>query len=114
MDRSKVQQVLLNLFVNAADAAGKHGTVEFSCRQDEREVHFEVVDHGPGIPEEISDRIFEPFFTTKPAGQGSGMGLAVSRRIAEAHRGRLELGESARGARFVLSLPIAPESGTIP
>jgi signal transduction histidine kinase len=110
MDRSKIQQVLLNLFVNAADAAGENGTVEFSCRQDEREVHFEVVDDGPGVPKELSDRIFEPFFTTKPAGQGSGMGLAVSRRIAEAHQGRLELGESTRGTRFVLSLPVAPES----
>ncbi|GAB4271148.1 MAG: ATP-binding protein [Deferrisomatales bacterium] len=107
-DRTRLQQALLNLFLNAADAAPEGGTVRFSCRVAEGRVRFQVEDDGPGVPPEHRERIFEPFFTTKPAGQGSGMGLAISRRIAEVHGGTLELDSGALGACFVLTVPLVP------
>lgn len=106
IDRAKVHQALLNLFVNAADAAGEEGRVRFSCEVRKDHIAFQISDNGSGVPEELRSRIFQPFFSTKPAGQGSGMGLAVSRRIAEVHGGRLMLEESEEGARFVLILPL--------
>ena len=106
VDRPKVHQALLNLFVNAADAVSERGTVEFSCAVEKTDVWFEVADDGPGVPGDLTDQIFQPFFTTKPAGQGSGMGLAVSRRIAEVHGGSLRLMQSDNGARFILTLPL--------
>ncbi|MHB8763788.1 MAG: ATP-binding protein [Deferrisomatales bacterium] len=109
VDRNKVQQALLNLVLNAADAAGESGTVHLSAALEGGAVVFAVEDDGPGVPEELRERIFEPFFTTKPPGQGSGMGLAISRRIAEGHGGSLtaEAGQGG-GARFVLRLPTGP------
>ncbi len=106
-DRTKVHQVLLNLLVNAADAAGNGGTVCLEAGAGDRGVWFAVEDDGPGVPSEDADRIFDPFFTTKPPGKGSGMGLAISRRIAEGHGGTLTLERGRRlgGARFVLTLP---------
>jgi signal transduction histidine kinase len=67
-----------------------------------------VTDSGPGVPAELRERIFEPFFTTRPG--GSGLGLAASRAIAESHGGTLELDAEARGATFVLRLPVAAEA----
>src|SRR3546814_6063830 len=61
-----------------------------------KEVTLTIADSGPGIPEEIQSRIFEPFFTTKDIGEGTGVGLAVSHRIAEAHEGRIRV-DSALG-----------------
>ncbi|GAB4259960.1 ATP-binding protein [Deferrisoma sp.] len=106
-DRTKVHQVLLNLLLNAADAAGDGGTVRLEAGADEDAVWLAVEDSGPGVPSGDAERIFEPFFTTKPPGKGSGMGLAISRRIAEGHGGTLtvERGRTLPGARFVLRLP---------
>ncbi|MDF1551459.1 MAG: ATP-binding protein [Deferrisomatales bacterium] len=106
LDRIKIHQVLLNLFVNASDAAGAGGTVQFACAVDAATLRFTVCDDGPGVPREIAEQIFEPFFTTKPAGQGSGMGLSVSRRIAENHGGSLTLEPCSQGACFLLILPL--------
>ena len=71
-------------------------------------IEIAVADNGPGIPAEVRSRIFDPFFTTKPVGAGTGIGLAVSRGIAEAHGGSLHLEEAPEGgACFVLRLPQA-------
>jgi PAS domain S-box-containing protein len=91
-DRIHLQQVLLNLLVNALDAldgcAPDRRSIQVSARQpDPATVEVRVVDHGPGIPAESHARLFEPFFTTKA--KGMGMGLAVSRTIIEAHKGKL-------------------------
>ena len=123
MDGYKVQQVLVNLFTNAIHAMPEDGclTVRTSCRsvqpQDEflasahagrdtdelaSEVVVEVQDTGVGIPEKGMIKIFDPFFTTKPAGQGTGLGLAVSRQIMEMHGGTIDIQNYDSGVRAKL------------
>jgi signal transduction histidine kinase len=115
VDRNKVQQALLNLVLNAADATGEGNTVRFSAGVADGMAELTVEDEGPGVPDELREQIFEPFFTTKPVGKGSGMGLAISRRIAEVHGGELVLAESGEGgACFRLRLPVADATGESP
>jgi PAS domain S-box-containing protein len=112
-DPTAIEQVLLNLIKNAAQAMSTNPKQEtpqmitLRLRDEGDWVRLEVEDNGPGISEEVTRRLFEPFFTTKPAGVGTGLGLAVSYFIiTEQHHGSLQL-ESApgRGARFILRLP---------
>jgi two-component system NtrC family sensor kinase len=105
----ELQRVLVNLIINAADAApapGVHIQLIVQTGPDSS-VELRVIDNGPGVPAEIAQRIFEPFFSTKEAGEGTGLGLSISRSIAEAHGGRLFLDSvpDAPGATFVLRLP---------
>src|SRR3546814_2895501 len=70
-------------------------------------VTLTIADSGPGIPEEIQSRIFEPFFTTKDIGEGTGVGLAVSHRIVEAHEGRIRVDSAlGKGSAFTVTLPV--------
>ncbi len=104
----RLSQVVMNLVENAVQAiGGGSGQVGIATRDGPDGVELDVWDDGPGIPSEQRDRIFEPFFTTKPPGVGNGLGLAISRQIAERHGGRLALAPSERGARFRLTLPRA-------
>jgi signal transduction histidine kinase len=105
IDRDKIHQVALNLILNGADAAGQGGWVELQARDDGKWYRLTVRDSGPGVPEEIAGRLFEPFFTTKEPGKGSGMGLAISRSIAEAHGGTLEYCKGEGGGVFSLKIP---------
>jgi len=109
VDRAGIEQVLTNLLVNGAQAAGAGGVVRVEAAMEAGGWHFAVEDSGPGIPAAVLPRIFEPFFTTKPEGQGTGLGLAVSLGIVERHRGTLlvEGGGNGRGARFVVRIPPA-------
>ncbi|HUT52865.1 MAG TPA: ATP-binding protein [bacterium] len=106
----QLQQVLMNLMMNAAQAMGKNGkiAVRGRARQDGG-LDLEVEDHGTGIPDEIKAKIFDPFFTTKPEGEGTGLGLAVTYGIVKDHGGRIEV-ESVpgQGALFRVLLPPAP------
>ena len=110
-DRVQLQQVLVNLIVNANQAmTGQPGLRSLAIRAARvsgNNIELAVADNGPGIPPEHIERLFDAFFTTKP--QGMGMGLAICRTIVEAHGGRLTV-ESVpgRGATFRLSLSIAP------
>jgi two-component system NtrC family sensor kinase len=115
VDADQIQQVLLNLTLNAIQAiraAGESGTITVSATTvppDEGavpRVRLRVEDDGPGVDETVQARIFEPFFTTKDEGQGTGLGLSVSREIIEAHGGRLwfEPGTTG-GAAFLFELP---------
>ena len=105
---AQLNQVWMNLLVNAAQAIGTGtGEVRITTRCEGRTVLVSVSDNGPGIPPEQLKKIFDPFFTTKPVGEGSGLGLSISHGIIERHGGKIEV-DSATGDRttFTISLPI--------
>ncbi len=108
-DEERLRQVVMNLALNALDAAGDGGTVRVACRvepADAREVTLQVDDSGPGVKTEVRDRIFEPFFTTKA--QGSGLGLSIVHAIVTQHGGSIAIDDAPDGgARFTLQLPRA-------
>jgi C4-dicarboxylate-specific signal transduction histidine kinase len=103
---AQISQVLLNLLSNAYDAVegAPVRRVRITTDAVNGEVRIAVTDSGPGIPAEVAHRIMEPFFTTKQIGRGTGLGLSVSKGIAEAHGGRLTLDHSSPETRFVLTL----------
>jgi len=109
-NRGRLQQVLMNLLLNAVDAMPDGGTLTVAAHSEPGRVQFAVKDTGCGIPPEHLDRIYDPFFTTKPRGQGTGLGLSVSYGIVKEHSGTL-LAESSpgEGSRFVVSLPALDE-----
>jgi two-component system, NtrC family, sensor kinase len=102
----KLQQVFLNLFLNARDAMPKGGWLSVSTRIDAGKVVAEVADTGSGIPSEYLARIYDPFFTTKAIGQGTGLGLSITYGIVREHDGGIDC-ESVigQGTKFVLSFP---------
>jgi two-component system NtrC family sensor kinase len=115
-DLSELNQVFLNLLINAAHAIGdavrgsdRKGIIRVSTRHLDDTVRVTVSDTGGGIPDEIRDRIFDPFFTTKAVGKGTGQGLAIARTIVmDRHGGRLSFDtEVGRGTAFHIDLPIA-------
>ncbi|HXH26052.1 MAG TPA: ATP-binding protein, partial [Vicinamibacterales bacterium] len=108
----KLQQVFLNLFLNAKDAMPKGGWLSVATRVEDGRVVAEVADTGSGIPPEYLARIYDPFFTTKAIGQGTGLGLSITYGIVREHDGSIDC-ESAvgQGTRFVLSFPAAAASG---
>ncbi|MCF7915888.1 MAG: PAS domain S-box protein [Spirochaetaceae bacterium] len=114
---NEINQVILNLIVNAANAieeAGpKQGKIRIATWTDEANVYCSVSDNGPGIPEEIKSKIFDPFFTTKKIGKGTGLGLSISYDIiVNRHSGNLEVSsEKGRGSTFTFCLPIKTEKG---
>lgn len=111
-DRQLLQEVILNLVLNAGDAVEDGGGIDIRTSQAGREVLLEVQDNGHGIPEELQDRIFEPFFTTKEPGEGTGLGLSISLGIVQAHCGSLEAASTPDlGTRFTVKLPAA-DNGT--
>ena len=111
VNREEIQQVVLNLILNAEHAVrgtGAAGAISVRTGQTGDSAFLEVADDGPGVPADLAHRIFEPFFTTKSIGDGTGLGLSVSFGIAEAHGGSLALVPAERGARFILTLPLTP------
>jgi PAS domain S-box-containing protein len=104
----KLQQVFLNLFINARDAMPKGGWLTVATRIVDGQLRVEVADTGSGIPPEHLSRIYDPFFTTKPIGQGTGLGLSITYGIVQEHEGAIAC-ESAvgQGTRFTLTLPAA-------
>jgi signal transduction histidine kinase len=110
LGQEQLVQVLLNLLLNAAQACQDGGKVRVIARQQARAVVLVVEDDGPGVPAELGDRIFEPFVSSKEVGQGSGLGLSVCRGLVEATGGSIRLEKPERGARFVVTLPLAPDA----
>lgn len=110
---SQLNQVFLNLLLNASQAIEGQGRIHVRTGQEGGRIWVEVQDNGCGIAEEHRTRIFEPFFSTKPVGQGSGLGLAVAFGIAQSHHGQLEVhSERGKGSRFRLWLPIRQSGGS--
>jgi len=106
IDPGQIQQVLINLYANAADAMGE-GQIETTTRYDKEENRVSVVvtDHGPGMPEGIVMRIFDSGFTTKDTGHG--FGLAICARIIENHGGTVDVASEVDvGTTFTLMLPV--------
>jgi two-component system NtrC family sensor kinase len=114
-DRSQLQQVILNILVNAAQAMEERGTLTITTRPaaSGREAEIRIADTGCGIPADVIDRIFDPFFTTKQGGQGSGLGLAIAYGIVTRHRGHIGVqSEVGRGTTFTIRLPAAHSEPT--
>ena len=107
---SQLNQVFMNLLVNAAQAIEGHGKITIRTGQEGDHVWIELTDTGMGIPPENIPRLFDPFFTTKPVGKGTGLGLAVSFKIVEKHHGRIEVrSEVGQGSTFRVILPVQPD-----
>lgn len=103
---AQLNQVFMNLLVNAAHAIETQGTIHLRTGFDEHEVWVEIEDTGKGIKPEHIKRIFEPFFTTKPVGKGTGLGLSLAYGIVQRHHGRLEVRSTVDvGSVFRVSLP---------
>ncbi len=104
-DANQLKQAFLNVISNAIQSMPEGGKVEVATRQKGRSIIVTVADTGPGIPEEVRSKLFVPFFTTRPS--GSGLGLAVTRRIVENHGGSIEVdSEVGRGTTMRISIPI--------
>jgi two-component system NtrC family sensor kinase len=103
----QINQVFLNLLVNAAQAIPERGTITLRTACDGEQVSVAVADTGTGMPPEVRDRIFDPFFTTKPIGKGTGLGLSVAYGIVEKHGGRIDVDTApGAGTTFTVRLPV--------
>ena len=119
-DHVQLEQVLLNLLINARQAMlGKGGSITIKAQRTEsNELKLQVVDTGPGIPEKYLHRIFDPFFTTKGTTRkgepkGTGLGLAICKEIVEHHKGRIEVqSEVGKGSTFSIYLPAEQSAST--
>lgn len=109
MDPQRMQEVFLNLIINAAQAIEKQGFITIAAHNDMEDdvVVISVNDTGPGIPEEVQSQLFDPFFTTKEEGKGTGLGLSVVYGIIQKHRGEITVDSTlGRGTSFVIRLPL--------
>jgi two-component system NtrC family sensor kinase len=105
-DANQLEQVLVNLSLNACEAMPGGGTLSISTSGRNSEVTVAIADNGTGIPGENLDKIFDPFFTTKPAGKGTGLGLSVSYGIVRQHGGTMEVqSDEGKGTTFTVVLP---------
>ena len=119
-DSVQLEQVLLNLLINARQAMlGKGGSLTLKATAaEENEVRIQVIDTGPGIPENLLPKIFQPFFTTKGTtkkdeARGTGLGLAICKDIIEHHKGRISVeSQVGQGTTFSIHLPAAADPGT--
>ena len=112
-DQRKIKQIVYNLLSNAVKFTPEKGRVVFRALGDGEEVIFAVEDTGPGVAEEFRERIFEEFFQAPNSREGTGLGLALSKRLVELHRGRIWLeSQVGQGSRFFFAIPIAREAPT--
>lgn len=105
LDPQLIRQAIINIAKNAYEAMGDIGTVEINVFSQNNMIHFAVVDHGGGLDPALADRIFQPFVTSKTG--GSGLGLVITRQIAESHGGKLSCdNRPGDGCTFTVSIPI--------
>ncbi|HFB83707.1 MAG TPA: response regulator, partial [Thermodesulfatator sp.] len=116
-DRSAIEQIILNLCVNARDAMPQGGVLTLKTRavtdplrKGPERIFLEISDTGTGMEKEVLERIFEPFFTTKDPGKGTGLGLSMVYGLVEQHRGTIQVrSEPGRGSTFTILLPVSSE-----
>ncbi len=114
MNINEIQQMLLNIIVNALDAQEKSKKREIIIVVDLRDEYVctDITDNGPGIPSDVLPHIFDPFFTTKPPGKGTGLGLSLSQKIIEDHGGKILCENSTdKGVTFKIMLPVTKQGG---
>ena len=99
-------QVWTNVIHNGIQAIKEQGKIEIATSQEENGITVEIADSGNGIPPDVQDKIFEPFFTTKPMGEGSGLGLHISRQIIEKHKGKIKVKSEPGQTKFSIWLPL--------
>ncbi len=105
---SELNQIWTNLIVNAADAMNEKGKLTIRTSRDNSFARIEVMDNGPGIPDNVKSRIFEPFFTTKPVGEGTGLGLDTVYRIVRNHHGDVTFESKPGETCFIVRVPFDP------
>ncbi len=103
----RLNQVFMNILVNAAQAIEEKGTIRIATRAEDEHVVVKISDDGRGIAPEALDRIFDPFFTTKEVGKGTGLGLSVAYNIVQSHNGSIEVtSKPGKGTTFTIRIPI--------
>jgi signal transduction histidine kinase len=102
----ELNQVWSNLIHNAVQAMADKGTLTITVTQKDTDAVVSITDSGPGIPEDVKPRIFEPFFTTKPVGEGSGLGLDITKKIVARHEGKIEIDSQPGKTTFSILLPL--------
>ena len=114
VDRMGIEQAVTNILLNAMLACGAGGRVELSGQLSDEGCELIIQDDGPGLPPDVLPRIFEPFFSTRAVGEGAGLGLSAALGIIQQHGGTVRAESrglpGGRGARFVISLPLAPDT----
>lgn len=113
---AQLNQVFMNMLVNAAQAMDTFGEIIIRTRYENEDwLWIEFEDNGKGMPDEVKDKIFDPFFTTKPVGQGTGLGLSLSYKMIKEHNGRIDVfSKPGVGTRFRIWLPIDPDTTSKP
>ncbi|MBZ4681939.1 MAG: two-component system, NtrC family, sensor kinase [Thermodesulfobacterium sp.] len=108
LDSNKIEQVLLNLILNAVDAMenSEEKVLTIKVYHKDGKMFIEVSDTGSGIPPHVAEKVFDPFFTTKPLGKGTGLGLFISKSIVEQHGGKIWFTTSEKGTTFVVEIPL--------
>jgi two-component system NtrC family sensor kinase len=107
-----LNQVVMNIVSNAADAIVGPGRIEITAAATETDYLIIIEDSGSGVPDDLGERVFEPFFTTKPIGSGTGLGLAIAYTVVQAHKGGITVGRSPLGgACFRIAVPLAQVQG---
>jgi signal transduction histidine kinase len=107
IDPDQIQQVFLNLILNARDAMPDGGTLDISVKQADGRVELRFADTGPGMDAEVRDKVFDPFFSTKGPAKGTGLGLSICYSIIKDHGGTIEIdSEKDKGTRFIIRIPV--------
>jgi two-component system, NtrC family, sensor kinase len=111
LDMVQIQQVIMNLLRNAADAMKYRGEIKVSLAHEGNSIVLKVIDHGCGISEVDRARVFDPFFTTKRPGRGIGLGLSISYQLIKRNGGTIEVAsEEGKGTTFTVKFPV-PDAG---
>ncbi|MBS1128891.1 MAG: sensor signal transduction histidine kinase/response regulator [Nitrospirae bacterium] len=106
LDPDQMQQVFLNLLLNARDAMPDGGKLDITVTQSNNHVEMVFADTGGGIDTEVKDKVFDPFFTTKGPTRGTGLGLSICYSIVKDHGGTIEIeSEKNRGTKFIIKIP---------